>query len=137
LPEYQATWVGRVLLVLLDHFPTKNREVNLVEGEPISLRFLVGVVCDSNAAGVDRVVALSLDHGFATVYDWHRVSAPDPAALIKAVRGIHEAPDSQEGSKRAGTDSGRSPDKSPARRARMKEATNKDKAARTPRGKGM
>jgi DNA-binding NarL/FixJ family response regulator len=88
-------------------------------------------------AGVDRVVALSLDHGFATVYDRHRLSAPDPAALIKAIQGVHEAPDSLESSKRAGTDAGRSPDKAPARRARIKESTNKDKAARTSRGKGM
>ena len=38
-------------------------------------------------AAVARVVTLSLDHGFATVYDQHRVPAFDPAELIRAIRG--------------------------------------------------
>ena len=70
-------------------------EVVIVEesdaaGDPIHPRSFL------ETAGVDRVVALSLDHGFATVYDRHRVSAPDPAALIKAIQGVHEVPDSLE-----------------------------------------
>ena len=98
-------------------------------GDPIHLRSFL------ETAGVDRVVALSLDHGFATVYDRHRVSAPDPAALIKAIQGVHEAPDSLESTKRAGTDSGRPPVQSPTRRVGKMKATNK--AVRTSRGKGM
>ncbi len=34
-----------------------------------------------------RVVALDLDHNFATVYDRHRVVTTQPADLVKAIRG--------------------------------------------------
>ena len=34
-----------------------------------------------------RVVALDLDHNFATVYDRHRVMTTQPADLVKAIRG--------------------------------------------------
>ena len=39
------------------------------------------------SAGVGRVVTLSLDHGFAMVYQRNRVVAKDPADLVKAIRG--------------------------------------------------
>ena len=45
----------------------------------------VGAFIKSATAG--RVVTLSLDHGYATVYDRHRVPATGPAELIKAIRG--------------------------------------------------
>ena len=34
-----------------------------------------------------RVVALDLDHNFATVYDRHRVITTQPTDLVKAIRG--------------------------------------------------
>lgn len=34
-----------------------------------------------------RVLALDLDHNFATVYDRHRVVTTQPADLVKAIRG--------------------------------------------------
>ena len=39
------------------------------------------------SAGAGRVVTLSLNHDFATVYDRRRVAATDPADLVKAIRG--------------------------------------------------
>ena len=38
-------------------------------------------------ATAGRVVTLSLDHAFATVYDQERFPASDPAELAKAIRG--------------------------------------------------
>jgi DNA-binding NarL/FixJ family response regulator len=38
-------------------------------------------------ATTGRVVTLSLDHAFATVYDQERFPASDPAELAKAIRG--------------------------------------------------
>ena len=35
-----------------------------------------------------RVVALDLDHNFATVYDRHRVVTAQPADLVRAIRGF-------------------------------------------------
>jgi len=35
-----------------------------------------------------RVVTLSLDHGFATVYDRQRLAAADPVELVKAIQGV-------------------------------------------------
>ena len=35
-----------------------------------------------------RVVALDLDHNFATVYDRHRVVTTQPADLVRAIRGF-------------------------------------------------
>jgi hypothetical protein len=39
------------------------------------------------SATAGRVVTLSLDHGFATVYDQHRIPASDPGELIRAIQG--------------------------------------------------
>jgi DNA-binding NarL/FixJ family response regulator len=88
------------------------------------------------SADVDRVVALSLDHGFATVYDRRRISATDSTALIRAIRGIPEAPESREVSERAGTEPSRSPGGLPLRATRKGQATSKDKAVRTSRRRG-
>lgn len=41
-----------------------------------------------HSAGAGRVVTLSLDHDFATVYDRRRVAATDPADLVKAIQGV-------------------------------------------------
>jgi len=38
-------------------------------------------------AAAARVVTLSLDHAFATVYDQRRIPASDPAELIRAIQG--------------------------------------------------
>jgi len=40
-----------------------------------------------NCAIGGRVVTLSLDHSFATVYDRRRVAATDPTDLVEAIRG--------------------------------------------------
>ena len=41
-----------------------------------------------HSASAGRVVTLSLDHGFATVYDRRRVTATGPADLVKAIQGV-------------------------------------------------
>ena len=46
-------------------------------------------------AAAGRVVTLSLDHGFATVYDQHRIPASDPAELVKAILGVRKGKQSQ------------------------------------------
>lgn len=38
-------------------------------------------------SAVGRIVTLSLDHPYATVYDQRRIPASDPAELVKAIRG--------------------------------------------------
>lgn len=48
-------------------------------------RMRLGALLHSAVAG--RVVTLSLDHGFATVYQRHRVAATDPTDLVEAIRG--------------------------------------------------
>jgi DNA-binding NarL/FixJ family response regulator len=37
-----------------------------------------------------RVIALSLEHAYATVYEQHRIRASDPADLVKAIRRTRE-----------------------------------------------
>ncbi len=39
-------------------------------------------------AAAGRIVTLSLDHEFATIYDEHRIAAADPADLVKAITGV-------------------------------------------------
>ena len=41
-------------------------------------------------ATTGRVVTLSLDHAFATVYDQHRMPISDPVSLANAIRGNRE-----------------------------------------------
>jgi DNA-binding NarL/FixJ family response regulator len=74
-------------------------EVVIVEecskkGESIRLRPFL----DSAVAG--RVVTLSLDHAFATVYNQKRLPASDPADLVKAIRGTRDRKQSQPDSAR-------------------------------------
>jgi chemotaxis response regulator CheB len=49
-------------------------------------RMRLGAFLNGSTGG--RVVTLSLDHEFATVYDRHRVAANDPADLVKAIQGV-------------------------------------------------
>lgn len=46
-------------------------------------------------AAAGRVVTLSLEHAYATVYDQHRILATDPAELVKAIRGAGRQKQSQ------------------------------------------
>ena len=46
-------------------------------------------------ATAGRVVTLSLDHAFATVYDQRRIPASDPIRLAKAIRGTDKGKPSQ------------------------------------------
>jgi chemotaxis response regulator CheB len=41
-----------------------------------------------HSAGSGRVVTLSLDHEFATVYQRKRITATDPAELVQAIQGV-------------------------------------------------
>ena len=85
-----------------------------------------------------RVVTLSLNHEFATVYQRNRMAATDPVDLVKAIQGVGkrhipgpDRPDPkasmlfQPGSGRNG-DEGRSGKKSRVRRARKPEAKMPD-----------
>ena len=102
-----------------------------------------------NSAAAGRVVTLSLDHDFATVYDRQRVAAADPADLVNAIQGVgkqhipgQDRPhpkasmvfQSEPG--RNGAE-GRSGKKSRARRTRKEEATKTQdtpRASRTRKG---
>jgi hypothetical protein len=46
-------------------------------------------------ATTGRVVTLSLDHAFATVYDQRRIAASNPVRLAKAIRGTDKGKPSQ------------------------------------------
>jgi chemotaxis response regulator CheB len=46
----------------------------------------LGAILQHHPTG--RVVALDLDHNFATVYDRHRVITTQPADLVRAIRGF-------------------------------------------------
>jgi len=98
------------------------------------------------AAG-GRVVTLSLDHGFATVYQRNRITATDPAELVKAIQGVGKrqspGPDRptqktsmlfQPESGRNG-DEGRSEKKSRVQRTRKEEATKTQDIPRTSRAR--
>lgn len=49
-------------------------------------RMRLGAFLNGSTGG--RVVTLSLDHEYATVYDRHRVEANDPADLVRAIQGV-------------------------------------------------
>jgi chemotaxis response regulator CheB len=74
-------------------------------------RMRLGAFLNGSTGG--RVVTLSLDHEFATVYDRHRVAAADPAELVKAIQGVGKRkqspapkPDPQRGKAAKGSRSG-------------------------------
>ena len=61
-------------------------EVIIVEESDAGIQsHTLSAILQRHPAG--RVVALDLDHNFATVYDRHRVMTTQPADLVKAIRG--------------------------------------------------
>ena len=60
-------------------------DVILVE-EPIHSKMNLSFL---EAADASRIVAISLQHVFATVYDHHRMAVAEPSDLVKA---IHQSP---------------------------------------------
>jgi chemotaxis response regulator CheB len=105
----------------------------------------LGALLHSASAG--RVVTLSLDHDFATVYDRHRVEANDPADLVRAIQGVGKphipGPDQrhpeasmlfQPESGRNGNE-GRSAKKSRVRRTRKEEPKQTVTVSRTAHAK--
>jgi DNA-binding NarL/FixJ family response regulator len=99
-------------------------------------------------ATAGRVVTLSLDHGFATVYDRRRVTATGPADLVKAIRGVGKSktPGPDRTHRKASllfqpesgrdADGGRSGRKSRVGRTRRQGAQIPDKLPRVSRGSG-
>lgn len=62
-------------------------EVVIVEESDASIQsHTLGAILQRHPAG--RVVALDLDHNFATVYDRHCVVTTQPADLVRAIRGF-------------------------------------------------
>ena len=61
-------------------------EVIIVEESDASIQSpALAAILQRHPAG--RVVALDLDHNYATVYDRHQVTTAQPADLINAIRG--------------------------------------------------
>jgi chemotaxis response regulator CheB len=94
-----------------------------------------------------RVVTLSLNHEFATVYQRNRMAATDPVDLVRAIQGVGkrhipgpDRPDPkasmlfQLGSGRNGDES-RSGKKSRVRRTRKEEPTQTETVSRTTRAR--
>lgn len=70
----------------LEAVRTLKPEVIIVEESDASVQSPhLQAILQRHPAG--RVVALDLDHNFATVYDRHRVMTTQPADLVKAIRG--------------------------------------------------
>jgi hypothetical protein len=62
-------------------------EVIIVEESDAGIQSpTLGAILQRHPAG--RVVALDLDHNFATVYDRHQVVTTQPADLVRAIRGF-------------------------------------------------
>ena len=62
-------------------------EVTIVEESDAGIQSpTLAAILQRHPAG--RVVALDLDHNFATVYDRHRVVTAQPADLVRAIRGF-------------------------------------------------
>ncbi|MGE5849133.1 MAG: hypothetical protein ACM362_03260 [Candidatus Methylomirabilota bacterium] len=62
-------------------------EVTIVEESDAGIQSpTLAAILQRHPAG--RVVALDLDHNFATVYDRHRVVTTQPADLVRAIRGF-------------------------------------------------
>lgn len=63
-------------------------EVTIVEESDAGIQSpTLAAILQRHPAG--RVVALDLDHNFATVYDRHQVVTAQPADLVRAIRGFH------------------------------------------------
>lgn len=62
-------------------------EVTIVEESDVGIQSpTLAAILQRHPAG--RVVALDLDHNFATVYDRHHVVTAQPADLVRAIRGF-------------------------------------------------
>lgn len=61
-------------------------EVIIVE-EPTRTHQSMRLGAFLHAAGASRIVTLSLDHSFATVYERSRVAAAEPSDLVEAILG--------------------------------------------------
>jgi len=64
LTVYQIAWVWLVPRIVLDDFTVKNGEVDFVKSEPVSLSFLVCMICNSNSIFPNRFNDLGDTHSF-------------------------------------------------------------------------
>ena len=108
-------------------------------------RMRLGAMMHSASAG--RVVTLSLDHEFATVYQRNRMAAADPADLVRAIQGVSKlqspGPDQHPGKvamadlleSGPGNDNGTIDHESRVRRTRKPEAKVPNTIPRPLRGK--
>jgi len=107
-------------------------EVVIVE-ESERIANLARSFLDSATSG--RVIALSLQHGFATVYDHHRIAASDPVDLVQAIQGVSHHPipgtDWQDGANRSGI---RIPAKTQSRRRGAPGTTPSARTTRQQKG---
>jgi len=70
----------------LEAVGTLQPEVVIVEESDAGIQSpTLTAILDRHPTG--RVVALDLDHNFATVYDRHRVVTTQPTDLVRAIRG--------------------------------------------------
>src|SRR3990170_8420142 len=83
-----------IKVVGMEHDPAKaleavgslRPEVTIVEESDAGIQSpTLAAILQRHPAG--RVVALDLDHNYATVYDRHQVTTAQPADLINAIRG--------------------------------------------------
>jgi len=83
-----------IKVVGMEHDPAKaleavgslRPEVTIVEESDAGIQSpTLAAILQRHPAG--RVVALDLDHNYATVYDRHQVTTAQPADLVKAIRG--------------------------------------------------
>jgi DNA-binding NarL/FixJ family response regulator len=108
-------------------------------------RMRLGAFLNGSTGG--RVVTLSLDHEFATVYDRHRMDANDPADLVRAIRGVGkqrvpgpDRPDPKASMlfkpvSKANGNKGRSAPASRLRQIAKEEATQTETVSRTARAR--
>src|SRR3990170_7608197 len=84
-----------IKVVGMEHDPAKaleavgslRPEVTIVEESDAGIQSpTLAAILQRHPAG--RVVALDLDHNFATVYDRHHVVTAQPADLVRAIRGF-------------------------------------------------
>ncbi|HSD50381.1 MAG TPA: hypothetical protein VLG48_03155 [Candidatus Methylomirabilis sp.] len=95
-------------------------EVTIVEESDAGVQSpTLAAILQRHPAG--RVVALDLDHNFATVYERHRVVTGQPADLVRAIRGFprDRGDPALEGS-REGPTQGEAPPRSHRRKSRRR-----------------
>ena len=91
--------------------------------EPMRLRPFL------ECASACRVVTLSLDHVYATVYNQQRIPASDPAQLVKAIRGVSKARSASEFAKGPGPAAARLGGGPAAERTRTKVVIGQDNSS--------